>query len=109
MEIIVVIIVIAVIAARLLSSLRPASSSAKAETLCTSCVNVYRVRGVGGRELIFCNYTSDLRAIKFVVCECTGYRNRNIAPVTRVAGFVRVDEIEQAFPATVIRVGPNHD
>ncbi len=111
MEIIVVIVVIAVIAAKLLNSLRPVSSSAKAETLCASCVNVYRVRGVSGRELIFCNYTSDLRAIKFAVCECTGYRNRDVAPVARVAGFVRLNEIgnTEAFPATVIRIGPDQD
>ena len=106
--------VIIVIIARMLAavmvgwykSIRAAAAAARVNGLCKSCVNVHSVKGFGGRELTFCNYTSELRAIKFGVCECTGYRDRNIAPVVRVAGFVRIDEVRtgEAFPATVVRI-----
>ncbi len=82
------------------------SISAKPETLCTTCVNVYRVRGGNGKELIYCNYTSDLRVINFEVCECTGYRSNCIVPLTRVVGFAPVEGLnhEEAFPAVAIRI-----
>jgi hypothetical protein len=79
-------------------------ASTKRETLCATCVNVYRVKGANGTELIYCNYTSDLREINFPVCECTGYRSNNIVPVTRVVGFAPVEGVsrEEAFPAVAI-------
>ena len=106
MELVIVILVIALIVARKLvkSGLKSASASAKPETLCATCVNVYRVKGAKGKELVYCNYTSDLRAINFEVCECTGYRNNNVVSVTRVIGFAPVEEVnrEEAFPAVAI-------
>jgi hypothetical protein len=76
--------------------------------LCNSCVNVHSIKDYRGRELIYCNYGSELRAIKFAVCECTGYKDKNVAPVARIAGFVRSDEINtaEAFPAIVVRIAP---
>ena len=83
-----------------------AKSVAKAKGLCNTCVNVHKVKGFGGKELVFCNYTSELRAIKFAVCECTGYRNKNIVPLTRIVGFAPFGtmEREEAFPAVAIRI-----
>lgn len=107
MEWVIVIIVIAFIVAKLVKA-GPAnvSTSASPETLCATCVNVYRVRGANGRELIYCNYTSDLRAIDFEVCECTGYRSNQLVPLTRVIGFAPVEtsDYEEAFPAVAIRI-----
>ena len=109
---VVIVIIASVVAAALVGwykSVKSAAAAAKAGTLCNTCVNVHSVKGLGGKEQIFCNYTSELRAIKFAVCECTGYRNKNVAPVVRVAGFVRADEIStgEAFPAIVVRISPD--
>jgi len=92
-----------------LMSLREAKSAAMANALCHGCAHVHKVKGVGGKELVFCNFGSDLRAVKFAVTECTGFCSSS-APVpapVRVAGFVRVEELEneEAFPATIIRIG----
>jgi hypothetical protein len=106
MELVIVILVVALIVARKLvkSGLGRVSASGKLETLCATCVNVYRVKGANGKELIYCNYTSDLRAINFPVCECTGYRSNNIVPVTRVVGFAPAEGLnrEESFPAVAI-------
>ena len=107
MESVIVIIVVAFIVAMLVKAGKGSvSTSEKSETLCATCVNVYRVKGANGRELIYCNYTSDLRPIDFEVCECTGYRSRNIVPLTRVIGFAPVGtpDYEEAFPAVAIRI-----
>jgi hypothetical protein len=107
MVLVIVIIVIALIAAKLVKAGKESVSAAeKSETLCATCVNVYRVKGANGTELIYCNYTSDLRAIDFEVCECTGYRSRNIVPLTRVIGFAPVEAsaYDEAFPAVAIRI-----
>ena len=108
----IVVIVARVIAAVLMGwykAIKTAAGVARADALCDSCVNVHSVKGFGGKQLIFCNYTSELRAIKFAVCECTGYRNKNYVPVARVAGFVRIDEMNtgEAFPAIVVRIAPD--
>ena len=107
MYIIIVIIVRAIIAGlmKLVKSFK-AESTARANALCSTCVNVYKVKGYGGKELVFCNYTSELRAITFAVCECTGYRSNNIVPLTRVLGFAPVEgsSREEAFPAVAIRI-----
>ena len=64
---------------------------------------MHNVKGYGGKELVFCNYTSELRAIKFAVCECTGYRERQRR--ARDAGRCRIrcelkeSDAEEAFPA----------
>ena len=107
MELAIVIIVITILVVKLAKAgSGSVSNSAKSETLCATCVNVYRVKGASGKELIYCNYTSDLRAIDFEVCECTGYRSRNIVPLTRVVGFAPVEppDYEEAFPAVAIRI-----
>src|SRR5262249_12000644 len=103
--IIAIIVRITAAVAKLIKSFR-AESTARADALCNTCVNVHSVKGFGGKELIFCNYTNDLRAIKFAVCECTGYRSNGIVPVTRVIGFAPVEapEYEEAFPAVAIRI-----
>jgi len=106
MELVIVILVIALMVAPKLvkTCLGIVSPSEATESLCATCVNVYRVKGANGKKLIYCNYTSDLRAINFEVCECTGYRNRDIVPLTRVVGFAPVEapEHEEAFPAVAI-------
>jgi len=108
MKLTVVILVIALLIARKLlkSGSGKVSASGKIETLCASCANVYRVKGGKGKELIYCNFTTDLRPINFEVCECTGYRSNNIVPLTRVIGFAPVEgvEREEAFPAVAIRI-----
>jgi hypothetical protein len=90
-------------------AIKTAAVKVRANALCNTCVNVYSVKGYGGKELIFCNYTSELRAIKFAVCECTGYHEKNIAPVVRVAGFVPTNEVSsgEAFPAIIVRISPD--
>lgn len=92
-----------------LVSMREAKSAAMANALCHGCVHVHKVKGYNGKVLLFCNFGSELRAVKFAVRECTGFCSNSAAspaPV-RVAGFVRVEELsdEEAFPATVIRIG----
>lgn len=107
MYIIIAIIVRVIIAGlkKLIGSFK-ANSVAKANALCSTCVNVYNVKGFGGKELVFCNYTSELRAIKFAVRECTGFRSNNIVPLTRVIGFAPFEGLgqEEAFPAVAIRI-----
>jgi hypothetical protein len=107
MELIIVILVIALIVARKLvkTSKRGDSASDKSETLCATCVNVYRVKGANGKELIYCNYTSELREINFEVCECTGYLSKYIVPLPRVIGFAPGEGLsrKEAFPAVAIR------
>src|SRR4051794_33233553 len=100
-----VVIIVRVIAAVMVGwykSIMTAAAAARANALCNTCVNVHNVKGFGGKQMVFCNYTSELRAIKFAVCECTGYRNKNVVPEVRVVGFVRIDEMGtgEAFPAT---------
>jgi hypothetical protein len=108
MELLVVILIIAVYVATRLAKAgkKGVSTSVKPETLCATCANVYRVKGATGKELIYCNYTSDLRAIGFAVCECTGYRSNHIVPLTRVIGFAPEEALdhEEAFPAVAIRI-----
>jgi len=89
-----------------LVSMRRTKGAAMASALCHGCAHVHKVTGYSGKQLLFCGYSSELRAIKFAVRECTAFRtNRAPAPV-RVAGFVRLEELanEEAFPATVIRI-----
>jgi hypothetical protein len=92
-----------------LVSTREAKSAAMASALCHGCVHVHKVKGYSGKVLLSCAFGSELRAVKFAVRECTGFCSNSApapAPV-RVAGFVRVEELEnaEAFPATVIRIG----
>ena len=106
---IVILIIGAVIALFIkLVSMREAKSVAMANALCHGCAHVHKVKGYSGKVLLFCNFGSELRAVKFAVQECTGFCSNSApapAPV-RVAGFVRLEEMgnEEAFPATVIRI-----
>jgi|SRR5579884_77405 len=107
MKLVIAILVVALIVAKVVkSALEKVSSSAKPETLCSTCVNVYRVKGSNGKELIYCNYTSDLREVAFAVRECTGYRSNNVVPLTRVIGFAPAEAPSQkeAFPAVAILI-----
>jgi hypothetical protein len=103
------ILILGMIVALLLKlvSLRKAKRAAMAGALCHGCVHVHKVKG-SRKMLLFCNFGSELRAIKFAVRECTGFCSSTApapAPV-RVTGFVRVKELsnEEAFPATVIHI-----
>jgi hypothetical protein len=103
------ILILGIIVALLLTlvSRRQAKSAAMASALCHRCVHVHKVKGFSGKELLFCNYSSELRGLKFAVRECTGFTSNVAAPApVRVAGFVRLDEVtdEEAFPARVIRI-----
>jgi hypothetical protein len=102
------ILILGIIVALLLKlkSMRQAKRVAMANALCHRCVHVHKVKGFSCKELLFCNYSSELRAIKFAVRECTGFRSDITPAPVRVAGFVRLDEVthEEAFPATVIRI-----
>jgi hypothetical protein len=108
MELVVVILIIALYVAYKLVKAGKGGVwlAAKPGTLCATCVNVYRVKGAKGKELIYCNYTSDLRAIDFEVCECSGYRSSHIVPLTRVIGFApgEASDYEEAFPAVAIQI-----
>ncbi len=107
MYIIIAIVMCSVVAGtvKLVSSFKR-KSVAKGNALCGTCVNVHNVKGFGGKELVYCNYTSELRAIKFAVRECTGYCSNRIVPLTRVIGFAPVEGLsrEEAFPAVAIRI-----
>ncbi len=104
------ILILGMIVALLLKlvSLRKAKSAAMAGALCHGCVHVHKVKGVSGKQLLFCHYSSELRAIRLAVRECTGFRSDSAPASTpvRVAGFVRAEELgsEEAFPATVIHI-----
>lgn len=89
-------------------SMRKAKSAAMANALCHGCAHVHKVKGFGGKELVFCNFGATLNAVKFAVRECTGFSSNTAPPApVRIAGFVHVEELENepAFPATVIRIG----
>jgi hypothetical protein len=90
-----------------LVSMRKAKSAAMANALCHGCAHVHKVKGFGGKELVFCNFGATLHAIKFAVRECTGFSNNAAPPApVRIVGFVHIEELEDeaAFPATVIRI-----
>ena len=83
------ILILSIIVALLLKlvSVRKAKRAAMADALCHRCVHVHKVKG-SGKELLFCNYSSELRAIKFAVRECTGFRS-DIAPASGARGRIR--------------------
>jgi hypothetical protein len=104
------ILILGIIVAVLLRvvSMRKAKSAAMANALCHGCAHVHKVKGFGGKQLVFCNFGTTLHAIQFAVRECTGFSSNTAPPApVRIAGFVHVEELENgaAFPATVIRIG----
>jgi len=101
---IIIAIIVCALVVKLIKSFK-AKGVGRVNVLCNTCVNVHNVKGFGGKELVFCSYTSELREIKFAVCECTGYRSNNIVPLTRVIGFAPVEGLSrEAFPAVAIRI-----
>jgi hypothetical protein len=98
-----------IVAVRLMVKLARSSkakTTTMARALCHGCAHVYKVQGFKGQVLLSCSYGPELRAIKFAVRECTGYRSDTPPAPVRVAGFVRLDEVtdQGAFPETVIRI-----
>ena len=58
------------------------------ETLCLACANAVVTRGVGGQKLVACNFGGAMRAVKFAVCECTGFCARGgSAKLVTIEGF----------------------
>jgi hypothetical protein len=43
-------------------------------SLCLTCANAVVTRGTRGNEWVACNFGGAMRAVKFTVCSCTGYR-----------------------------------
>jgi hypothetical protein len=62
------------------------------EALCTSCVHEVTNKGFKGEVLTFCNYRSELRELKFEVCECTIYTDKRIPKPEKPIGFVKPGE-----------------
>ena len=73
------------------------------EALCTSCVHVVTNKGFKGEVLTFCNYGSELRELKFEVCECTVYSDKNAPKVRKPIGYI-ADEETAKPKVTVIKV-----
>lgn len=107
MEWIVIIVFISIVIWKLVTNeWKPSTQLVVPQTLCRSCVNVHSIKGTRGDELTFCNYGGQLRPVTFCVCECTGYYSKNVVPVSRIVGFVKigVEGSREAFPATVIHM-----
>ena len=59
-------------------------------SLCLTCTNAVVTRGVRGQEWVACNYGGAMRAVKFTVCECTGYSPRGESgKLVTIEGFAR--------------------
>jgi hypothetical protein len=59
-------------------------------SLCLTCANAVVTRGTRGQELIACNYGGAMRAVKFTVCSCSGYRATSSSEkIVTIEGFVR--------------------
>jgi hypothetical protein len=64
-------------------NLRPVAIVAR-KTLCSTCVYSHIVRGYElQEEIIFCGYAFPLRAVPFLVRECTDFRAKRGAQVAR--------------------------
>ena len=48
-------------------------------SLCLTCTNAVVTRGTRGQEWIACNFGGAMRAVKFTVCSCTGYRATSVS------------------------------
>ena len=79
------------------------ANAKRREALCTACVHVVTNKGFKGEVLTFCNYGSELRELKFEVCECTVYANKNAPKVRKPIGYITPEE-KNRLGLTVIRV-----
>jgi len=70
--------------------------------LCTSCVHAVANKGFKGEQLTFCNY-GELRELKFAVCECTVYCDKNAPKPNKTIGFVTPGEAARP-KLTVIKI-----
>jgi hypothetical protein len=73
------------------------------EALCTSCVHGVTNKGFKGEVLTFCNYGSELRELKFEVCECTVYSDKRIPKPEKPIGYITPGETARP-KLTVIKV-----
>jgi len=73
------------------------------EALCTTCVYVVTNKGFKGEVLTFCNYGSELRELKFVVCECTVYTDKRISKPDKAIGFVTLGETART-KLTIVKI-----
>jgi len=59
-------------------------------SLCLTCANAVVTRGTRGQELMACNFGGAMRAVKFTVCDCTGYRaTSGPEKLVTIEGFAR--------------------
>ena len=59
-------------------------------SLCLTCTNAVVTRGTRGQEWIACNFGGAMRAVKFTVCSCTGYRATSVSEkLVTIEGFAR--------------------
>jgi hypothetical protein len=59
-------------------------------SLCLTCTNAVVARGTRGQEWIACNFGGAMRAVKFSVCSCTGYRATSVSEkLVTIEGFAR--------------------
>ena len=59
-------------------------------SLCLTCTNAVVTRGTRGQEWIACNFGGTMRAVKFTVCSCTGYRATSVSDkLVTIEGFAR--------------------
>jgi hypothetical protein len=73
------------------------------EALCTTCVHAVTSKGFKGEALTCCNYGSELRELKFEVCECSVYCNKNSPKPNKTIGYITPEETERPR-LTVIKV-----
>ena len=60
------------------------------ESLCLTCPNAVVSRGSRGQEWVACNLGGAMRAVKFTVCSCTGYRaTSGPERLVTIEGFAR--------------------
>jgi hypothetical protein len=74
------------------------------EALCNSCAYAVTNKGFEGEVLTFCNYGSELRELKFEVCECTVYTDKNAPKARKSIGYIKPEEEETKPRLTVIKI-----
>jgi len=100
MEALVLVIVYAIIAAIGFMK-RDTTVSGGEVSLCLTCSNAVVTRGTRGQELIACNFGGAMRAVKFTVCDCTGYRATSGPDrLVTIEGFVR--DIREVYEEVAI-------
>jgi hypothetical protein len=80
---------------------RNKSAGGKEVSLCLACINSVVTRGTLNEEWIACNYGGAMRAVKFTVCSCSGYRTPvSTKKLVTIEGFVR--EEREVYPEVAI-------